>query len=198
MLAAGGICPGLGAILCMWWARSIGWVAVSVAGGQAPLGDPIWRADEWPRPSPMRGWLIEGGGEAEAVTGSDLSRTYSTCFTHTHAQTHIHTQEWYRNLIVVRHVWMRAGNRVRHQKNVISNKLSFSFDHFYTVILWCFYCFIVSFNYLHAAVKIGSPPSIWLCLRAKYLENRRRNVRDICWTDLVVNCLFLALRPSLG
>ena len=87
-VAAGSICPGLGAILCMWWARSVGWVPVSVAGGQAPLGDPIWGADEWPRLSPLRGWLIWWGG---AVTGSDLFHTYSTCLTHTHTHPHTHT-----------------------------------------------------------------------------------------------------------
>lgn len=113
-----GICPRLRAILCMWWACGIGWVVggvegIQVAGGQAPLGDPIWGGVEWPRLSPVWGWLIEDEREG----GRGWGCYWIWPLPHIQYMPHTHTQTRQGviqkpNLILdlLWHIWMRVRN----------------------------------------------------------------------------------------
>lgn len=144
---------------------------ISVAGGQAPLGDPICRGGEWPRLSKVWGWLIEDEREGGRSWGCYWiwPLPHIQYMPHTHAHTRqgviqkLDTYGWERGT----ESEIFALNGMKGWG--ISNILFCSFFILSFVCVLIFRCTVVSVTIYHSVIstkqwRLRSPPSICLWL----------------------------------
>lgn len=122
------------------------------------------------------GWESEGRGEA--VTGSDLFHTYSTCLKNTH--THTRGKDLESSSIcglAIAHEWEQETFEVNFVLLFINHA------NIYDLLVFALKTYTSSVNFLHKEAKVVITSFYLMLTNTAHLGNDKRKSHDICGKD---------------